>query len=159
MNKNATFRPNLVVLGQKIKIFTGEMLLPIYQKTHLDILFAFAFGQAWDKMGKKCQYLAQNDQKCIFWTNFGPILDQILFISGVSKSFGTYIMGKPLRQLVRIVFWSGIRSNGPKMPIFGQKCQNALRVGWIILIPYNVPNFLTLISYQGVRSSTETAST
>ena len=30
---------------------------------------------------------------------------------------------KPPRQLVRIVFWSGIRSNGPKMLIFGPKCQ------------------------------------
>ena len=30
---------------------------------------------------------------------------------------------KPPRQLVCIVFWSGIRSNGPKMPIFGPKCQ------------------------------------
>merc|ERR1719220_2307937 len=41
---------------------------------------------------------------------------------GVSKSFGTNIT-KPPRQLVRIVFWSGFRSNGPKMLIFGPKCQ------------------------------------
>ena len=32
-------------------------------------------------------------------------------------------MEKPPRQLFRIVFWSGIRSNGPKMLIFGPKCQ------------------------------------
>ena len=51
---------------------------------------------------------------------FGP---KILIFRGKSKSFGTHIMEKPLRQLVPVVFWSGIRSNGPKMPIFGQKYQ------------------------------------
>ena len=29
------------------------------------------FGQALDKMCKKWQYLAKNDQKCRFWTKFG----------------------------------------------------------------------------------------
>ena len=51
---------------------------------------------------------------------FGP---KILIFMGVSKSFGTNITEKPIRQLVRIVFWSGIISNGPKMPILGPKCQ------------------------------------
>ena len=41
----------------------------------------------------------------------------------VSKSFGTHIMEKTPRQLVHIVFWLGIGSNGPKMPVFDQKCQ------------------------------------
>ena len=40
-------------------------------KTHLGTLFALFFGRALDERGKKCQYLAQNDQKCIFWTKFG----------------------------------------------------------------------------------------
>ena len=50
---------------------------------------------------------------------FGP---KILIFRGVSKSFGTQIMEKPPRQLVRIVFWSGMGSNGPKMlmPVLGQ---------------------------------------
>ena len=54
-----------------------------------------------------------------------PILGQsrILIYTGESKSFGNHIMEKPPRQLVCIVFWSGSRSNGPKMPIFGPKCQ------------------------------------
>ena len=39
---------------------------------------------------------------------------------GVSKSFGTHITGIPPRQHVRIVHWSGIGSNGPKIPILGQ---------------------------------------
>ena len=47
---------------------------------------------------------------------FGP---KIIIFMLVSKSFGTRIIEKPPRQLVLIVFWSGIRSNGPKMLIFG----------------------------------------
>ena len=72
----------------------------------------------WDEMGQKYQYLAQNDQKCIFWSKFGlfgqawdqmfqkcqylskkanfePNLaiygPKILFFMAVSKSFGTNI--------------------------------------------------------------------
>ena len=45
------------------------------------------------------------------WQFFGP---KIQIFMGVSKGFGTHIMEKPPRQLVRIVFWSGNRSNGPK---------------------------------------------
>ena len=51
------------------------------------------------------------------WQFFGP---KIQIFMGVSKGFGTHIMEKPPRQLVRIVFWSGIRLNGPNMPIFGR---------------------------------------
>ena len=36
-----------------------------------DNLSALFFSQALDQVGQKCQYLAQNDQKCIFWTKFG----------------------------------------------------------------------------------------
>ena len=57
---------------------------------------------------------------------FGP---KILIFRGVSKSSGTHIMGKPPRQLVRIVFWSDIRhlaenaSFGPNLAVFGPKIQ------------------------------------
>ena len=64
MNKNANFGPNLVVFGQKILIFIGEI-----------------------------------------------------------KSFVTHVTENPSRYLVRIVFWSPMGSNGPKMPIFDQKYQ------------------------------------
>ena len=70
-------------------------------------------GTIWPKMTKNAYFGSILDV-------FGP---KILIFMGVSKSFGTHIMEKPPRQLVRIVFWSGIRSNGPKMPIFGPKCQ------------------------------------
>ena len=56
---------------------------------------------------------------------FGPILavfgPKILILIQVSKSFGTHIMGKTPRQLVHIVFWSGIGQNLQKMAIFGPK--------------------------------------
>ena len=68
LTKNANFGPNLVVLGQKILFFTGEIKGFV---THLGTLFTLFFGRALEKMCKKWQYLAQNDQKCIFWTKFG----------------------------------------------------------------------------------------
>ena len=39
-------------------------------ENHFGNLSALFFGQALKK-GQKCQYFAQNDQKCIFLTNFG----------------------------------------------------------------------------------------
>ena len=47
------------------------VLVPTLRKNHLRILFALFFGQAWDEMGQKYKYLAQNDQKCQFWAKFG----------------------------------------------------------------------------------------
>ena len=51
---------------------------------------------------------------------YGP---KIQIFMGVSKSFGNHIMEKPPRQLVLIVFWLGIRSNRPKLAVFGPKIQ------------------------------------
>ena len=79
-------------------------------------------------------FLAGHSTNWIRKANIWPkmhILDQIwsfwgqkvLIFTGFSKSFGIHIMEKTPRQLVRIVFSSDIRSNGPKMPIFGPKCQ------------------------------------
>ena len=66
MTKNVNSGHNLVVFGQKILIFTGETKSfgnHITEKPprHLVRLF---FGRAWNEMGKKCRYLAHNDQKC-----------------------------------------------------------------------------------------------
>ena len=179
MTKNANFGPNLVIFGQKSPILTGESksFVTHIKEKDLSTLFALFFGRAWDEMGQKCQYLTQNDQKCIFWTKFGVLGPKILILReeakvlvptqrknhlgtffasflvshgskwakngniwpkkpnlaiygpkilifmGVCKSFGTHITEKPPRELVWMVFWSGIGSNGPKMHIFGQKCQ------------------------------------
>ena len=73
MNKNANLGPNLVVLGQNILSFTGEIKSFVTHITenpprHLvHIVFWSGIGQN----VQKWQYLAQNDQKCIFWTKFG----------------------------------------------------------------------------------------
>ena len=66
--------------------------------------------RSWDEMGQKCQYLAQNDQKCIFWTKFARF---------AAKNLNSY-RGK---QKFWYPHWSGKGPNGPKMPIFGQKSQ------------------------------------
>ena len=98
-------------------------MLPTKLKTHLSALFALFLGRTLHEMGKKYQYLAQNDHNCIFWTKIGWFWAKNLIFMGANKSFGNHITEKPPRQLVHIVLWSGIGSNGPKMPIFGQKCQ------------------------------------
>ena len=73
LTKNANFGPNLVVFGQKILFFTGEIKSFVTHITenpprHLvHIVFWSGIGQN----VQKWQYLAQNDQKCIFWTKFG----------------------------------------------------------------------------------------
>ena len=72
MTKKADFGPNLVVFGQKILFFTGEVksFVTHVTETHLGTLFTFFFDWAGYEMGQKCQYLAQNNQKCIFWAKF-----------------------------------------------------------------------------------------
>ena len=120
MPKNA----NLVVFWAKNLNFYWKkqkfVLVPTLQKNHLRILFALFFGQAWDKIGQKYKYLSQNDQKCQFWAKFGRFRPKILILTGGSKSFCTHITEKPPGQLVHISFLRGIKSNGPKKPIFGQ---------------------------------------
>ena len=73
LTKNANFGQNLDVFGQKIFFLLekSKVLLPTKRKTHLGTLLTLVFGQTLDKMCKKWQYLAQNDQKCRFWTKFG----------------------------------------------------------------------------------------
>ena len=124
-DQNCQFWVKVGPINGKILCFTREsksFCTHITEK-HLSNLSALFFGQAQDKMGQKCQYLANNNQKCIFWTKFCLLGPKILILTGESKSFGSHVTEKPPRHLVRIVFWSGIGSNGPKMPIFGQESQ------------------------------------
>ena len=67
-------------------------------------------------MCKKWQYLAQNDQKCRFWTKFGHFGPKILIFMGVSKSFGTNITGNHIHNLSALFF-------GQALDQMGQKCQ------------------------------------
>ena len=73
LTKNASFGPNLVVFGQKILFFTGEIKSFV---THITEnppghLVRIVFWWGIEKKDKKGQYFAENDQKCIFWTKFG----------------------------------------------------------------------------------------
>ena len=72
--KNANFGPNLDVFGQKIPIFTGEIKSFV---THISEnppshLVHIGFWSRIEKKGKKGQYLAENDQKCIFFILCNP---------------------------------------------------------------------------------------
>ena len=60
-------------IWQKILIFTTESKSfgTHVTENHLGTFFALFLSRAWNKMGQKCQYLAKNDQKCIFWTKSG----------------------------------------------------------------------------------------
>ena len=78
MTKDANFGPNLVVFGQKILIFTGEIKSSgthISKTTNAPRLHCF-IGRALHQMDQKGQYLAQNDNKCIFFGQIWPILGQ-----------------------------------------------------------------------------------
>ena len=73
MTKNAIFGQNCVILGQKILIFTGESKSfgTHFTEKPPKHLVCIVFWSAWDKMGQKCQYLAQSDQECRFLAKFG----------------------------------------------------------------------------------------
>ena len=123
--KKAYFGQNLAVFGPKFLIFTGESKIfctHITQKPARHLL-RIIFGRAWDQMDQKGQYSAQNDQECIIWAKFGHFCTKYLNFNGRKQKFGTHITEKSPSHLVRIVFWSVKESSGPKMPIFGQKCQ------------------------------------
>ena len=92
MTKNANFGPNLVVFGQKILFFTGEIkrFVTHITENHLGNLSALFFGPASDQMGQKCQYLAQNASLRPNLAVFGP---KIQFLGAGSKNLGTLIQG------------------------------------------------------------------
>ena len=72
--KNAIFGPNLAVFGPKFLFSTGESksfgtLIMDKSPRHL---VCIVFGRAWDQMGKKCRYLANNDSFRPNLAVFGP---------------------------------------------------------------------------------------
>ena len=70
-------------------------------------LLRIIFGRAWDQMGQKGQYSAQNDQECIIWAKFGHFCTKNLNFNGRKQKFGTHITEKSPSHLV-------------PMPILGQ---------------------------------------
>ena len=115
MTKNAYFGPNLPVLWPKILILTGgskSFGTHITEKPprHLARIVY------WSGMGPNGPKMPIFGQKSQFWANLAIYGPKILIFMWVSKSFGIHITEKPPRQLVRIVFRSGIGLNGPKCP-------------------------------------------
>ena len=68
-------------------------------------------------------------RKHISGQNLAVFLAKNLDFEGKKQIFGRNITEKPPTHLVRIVLWSGVGSNGPKMPIFGQKGPKMLIFG------------------------------
>merc|ERR1712163_82221 len=94
----------------------GGFLLCWYQNFYLPPrhLVQFFFCRALDKMCIKWQYLAQNDQKCRFWTKFGRFWAKNLNFFEVSKSFGTNITENHLDNLSALFFGQALDQMGPK---------------------------------------------
>ena len=107
MSKNANFGPNLVVLGQKVLIFTGEIksLVTHIMENPPRHLVRIDF---WSGMGRNGQKMPIFGSK---WPKMHILGQKSYMFMRVSKSCGTH------------------RSNGPNMPIFGQKCQFWAKIG------------------------------
>ena len=74
MPKRAYFGQNLAVFGSNFLIFywrKQKFRHPHNRKPPQTPCLQCFFGRPWDQTGQKCQYLAQNDQKCIFWGRIG----------------------------------------------------------------------------------------
>merc|ERR1712173_257902 len=101
LTKNANFGPNLVVFGQKILFFTGEIknFVTYITENPPRPLFTLFFGQHWTKCAKN-----------------GNIWPNILIFMGVRKSFGTNITENYLDNLSALFF-------GQALDQMGQKCR------------------------------------
>ena len=95
-------------------------------------MFALFFGWAWDEMGQKCQYLAQNDQICIFWAKLGRLWAKNPNFLGVSihktenylGNLFKLFFGQALDQMgQKCQYLAQIASFGPNLAVFGPKIQ------------------------------------
>ena len=76
------------------------------------------------KWAKKATIWSKMAKNAYFVPNLAVLGPKFLILMRRSKSFGTHATEKPSRYLVRIVFWSGMGPNWPKMSIFDQKKAN-----------------------------------
>ena len=95
---------------QKTAFFSQESV-PCAPRLHCFI------GGAWNQMDPKDQYLT----KIQVLGKIGPFLGQNSNFCGRNQKFSYQHSGKAPQHLVCIVFWSGMRPNGPKMTCLGQK--------------------------------------
>ena len=73
MTKNAYFGPNLAVFGQKILTFMGggKSFGTNVTKKPPRHLVGNVYWSAWDHLGQKCQYLAEQKQCCAKFGRLG----------------------------------------------------------------------------------------
>ena len=127
-DQKCIFGLNLAVFGTKILIITvgskgfGSHVTEKSPRNLDRIVF-------WLGMGPNGPKMPIFGQKSQFWAKLSRFWPKILIFMGISKRFGTQITEEPPRQLFRIVYWSGMGPNGPKMPIFGKKCKFCAKFG------------------------------
>ena len=92
MTKNEDFEPIWADFGPNILIFMGvsKSFGTNITENHFGNLSALFFGQALDKMGQKCRYLAHNAS---FGPNLAVLGPKSNFLGAGSKNFGTLISG------------------------------------------------------------------
>jgi hypothetical protein len=102
LTKTAHFGPNLVVFGQKILFFTGEIKSFVAHITEnppkhpVHIVFWSGIGQNVQKNGNIWPKMTNNAD---FGPNCGRFWPKILIFMGVRKSFGTNITKNHLDNL------------------------------------------------------------
>ena len=84
----------LVVFGQKIPFFTGEIksFVTYITETHLGTLFTLVFGRViGQNVAKNGNIWPKMTKNAYFGPNLAVFWPKILIFMGVSKSFGTNI--------------------------------------------------------------------
>ena len=113
--------PKKVYFGVKMAVFGPNILIILLgiksSSTHLGTSLALFYlsDRAPNKLARPiCA------QESMFWGQNGRFWAKHPNCVGTEQKFWYPHIRKPLRHLVRIVFWSGMAPNGPVRPIFGR---------------------------------------
>ena len=104
----------------------------MYQKIHLDTLYASVFVHPWDQMDQNCQNLTKNTNFGVNLAVFGP---KILIFMGVSESFGTNITENHLDNLPALFFGQALDQMGQKNQYLAENWFPDMRVPKVLLPP------------------------
>ena len=128
MPKKAYSGANTAVFGPYILIILGGSKSSgtnISKKNHLGTSFALFFWSGIAPNGSEGQYLAQNEQKCIYLAKVR--LKSYFFCWKRSKSFGTHISENQLGTSFPLAnIWPIMTKNAsfwPNLAVLGQKIQ------------------------------------
>ena len=109
--------PILVVFGQKILFFTGEIksFVTYITENPPRPLFTLFFGQHWTICAKNGNIWLKMTKNADFGPDLAVFGQKSLIFMGVSKSFGTNITDNHLDNLFALFF-------GQALDQMGQKC-------------------------------------